>query len=152
MGPAARRELLDRKLEDNARRVMHKLEAESPDLHTVARHGPDTTLGHTFDRALTGKLPDGTTHYANGVPLPARDSSRFMTYRDQLRTYERAQTLYRHSGDKMIKFQMEGIIGEGFKEGAQVMVRTTNAKAFFKMNGSMASVFPFLDVVPKMPL
>jgi hypothetical protein len=151
MGPAARRELLDRKLEDNARRVMHKLEAESPDLHTVGRHGPETTIGQQYDRALEGKLPDGTTHYPNGNKLPARDASRFMAYRDQLRTYERAQTIYRQQGDTRFDFQMETIIGEGFEKGAATMARTTNARALFRKTGSMTSVFPLLAPVSTLP-
>jgi hypothetical protein len=151
MRPAARHQLLDRKLEGNARRVMHDVEAQNPHLHTVSRHGPETTLGQQYDRALDGTLPDGTTHYPNGNQLPARDASRFMTYRDQLRTYERAQTIYRLREELRFDFQMETIIGEGFKEGATEMVRTTNARAFFNKSGSPVSVFPLLDVVPKNP-
>ena len=128
-------------LEANAQRQLAQLQSEAGSRsHFVSRHGAQTTLEQQYTRATTGLTPDGFAGRAV-------DSSRFLSHRAQLTAAQKAMQLHRQTGNRVVNFEMGGIIGEGFARGGGDLIRTTNVRAVIR-NGRLHTMFPTLSPLP----
>ncbi len=127
------------KIEENATRQLAKLEKGTPDAHYFSRHGAGTTLEEQYIRATTGFTPDG---FAGRTV----DSSRFLSNQAQLNAVQRADTIYRQTGNTSFSFNFGEVIGEGYAKGGGDLIRTTNVQAVYR-NGHLYTLYPKLSPV-----
>ena len=71
------------------------------------------------------------------------DSSRFLSNQAQLNAAQRAQTIYKQTGQTSFSFNMGETIGEGYTKGGGDLMRTTNVQAVFR-NGELYTMYPKL--------
>jgi hypothetical protein len=127
---------LNRLKQSNADNYLSQYEASNPGAHQHSRHGANTTMAEQQVRATTGLTPDGIS----GSPV---DASRFLNHTDELNALQRAETIYRQTGQNRITFTMETIIGEGYLRGGVLSSQTKNVLAIFR-NGKVYTMFPKL--------
>jgi hypothetical protein len=124
-------------LEENAARQLAKLESESVEgAHFFARHGAQTTLEQQKIRSMTGMTPD------RFIKSPV-DAGRFLTNQSQLRAIARADAIFKQTGERILKFDLGEIIGEGFLKGGVVYKKTSKVQAIYK-NGKLFTIYPKL--------
>lgn len=92
------------RIETNASQQLAKMEGGTSGAHYYSRHGAGTTLDQQYTRATTGLTPDGFA----GKPV---DASRFLSNQAQLNAAQRAQTIYKQTGQTSFSFNMGEIIG-----------------------------------------
>ena len=86
--------------------------------------------------AKTGLRPDGF----QDIP---RNSSRFISNRDQLAAMQRADLIRQNTGKSAVSFQMDGITGEGILTGTLDWVRSNRVLAAYS-KGTMVSIYPVI--------
>ena len=126
--------------ENNAQKLLNKMSADAklinPNTHFLERHGSQTTMSEQMVRARTGLTPDGH----QGHPV---DSTKFLTARDQLRSIERAKTIRAQTVANVVNFNMESIIGDGYRVGGGSAITTNKVRVVFK-NGLPYTTFPII--------
>jgi hypothetical protein len=125
------------KIEANAAQQLAKMEGKTTGAHYFSRHGAGTTLDQQYTRATTGLTPDGFA----GKPV---DASRFLSNQAQLNAVQRAQTIYKQTGQASFSFNMGEVIGEGYTKGGGNLIITTNVQAVFR-NGELYTLYPKLS-------
>ena len=129
---------IDDLAEANAGRRLSEMEAGNPGAHFYSRHGADTSIIQQQRRATTGYTPDGYS----GVP---RDSSRFMSNREQLRVMQRADIEKVVQAKNNPQFSMEGMKGEGYLRGGSLSdYRTTQTFKIIYRNNLPYTGYPVL--------
>ncbi|AAY90835.1 filamentous hemagglutinin family protein, intein-containing [Pseudomonas protegens Pf-5] len=113
------------------------LEASINDAHFVSRHGPETTLIQQELRAKTGMTPD------NQSKRPI-DASRWASYQDMSEAFQKAQAIYRKTGQTSVTVDLGRVIGEGYLKGGGSYVQTTKAVVRFDINGKPYTAYPKL--------
>jgi hypothetical protein len=122
--------------EQNAKKQVEQIEKSSPGAHFDSRHGAGTTLKEQEISAKTGLRPDG----AQQKPV---DSSRFLTYQIEFQSIQRAETIFKQTGQTTFSFNMEIPTGEGYLKGGVTYKTSTTAQAVFK-NGKIYTLYPLL--------
>lgn len=75
--------------------------------HFSIRHGFQATLEKQYVQASTGLTPDGVQ--SNKI-----DSSLLLNARAELATLQRAESIYRLTGNPRVNVEMERVIGDSF--------------------------------------
>lgn len=139
---------MNERLEANAYRRLQEIESSVPDAHFLETHGAQTTLQSQLERAQYGKNP--TTGVieakANGSPEIPSSATRFLSNRDQLNAIDRAQNIYRLTGDKLLAEQpinFDYRIGEGYKKTSLAYGQSYSVQVWFR-NRQVITAFPIL--------
>ncbi|MFP5391685.1 MAG: PAAR domain-containing protein [Gammaproteobacteria bacterium] len=132
--------------EANAHRRLQEMESSIPHAHFVQKHGAQTTLASQLERAQFGKNPStGVVEtYPNGNPKIPSSATRFMSHRDQLNAINRAEHIYRTTGDQTLAerpIRFDYVVGEGYKKVTLAYGRSYSAQVWFR-NGQVTTAFP----------
>lgn len=145
-GSAARLARIDELAEANAYRRLQEIESSVPSAHFLEKHGAQTTLQSQLERAQFGRNPTtGVVEtYPNGKPKIPSSATRFLSNRDQLNAIDRAQNIYRVTGDmalaeRPIKFDY--LIGEGYRKSTLTYGNSYSAQVWFR-KGQVNTAFP----------
>ena len=134
LSAAERQALIAEKVEANAERWLNNLVSQNPGAHFLSRHGAGTSLIDQNVRSMLGRTPDG-------LWLKPVDSSRFMSYVDQMHVMDRAMRAYR-PGMTSFPVTMPSTIGEGFEIGGSPYFTTNQAIVRFGQNGLPYTAYP----------
>ena len=119
------------------RRARAEVRAEDlrADGHTVARHGPRTTLRSQWERAYSGLKPDGE----DGFPTHA---ARFFRWEDQAEAIRKAKAQWRGEGE--LPIDLHRPVGEGYMTDIMEYRRTTEVLVRFDGDGNVYTAYPLL--------
>jgi hypothetical protein len=137
---------LDELAEANAYRHLQDIESSIPGAHFLEKHGAQTTLQSQLERVQFGKNPTTgiVETYANGKPKIPSSATRFLSNRDQLNAIDRAQNIYRMTGDKLLTEQpirFNSLIGEGYKKISLTYGQSYSGQVWFR-SGQVNTAFP----------
>lgn len=113
------------------------LEAIINDAHFVSLHGPETTLIQQELRAKTGK----TSENQSKRPI---DVSRWVSYQDMPEAFQKAQAIYRKTGQSSVTVDLGRVIWEGYLKGGGSYLQTTKAVVRFDIDGKPYTAYPKL--------
>lgn len=138
--PTPRQQRIAELSEQNAQRRLQEMSNNArtvnPNTHFLERHGAQTTRAQQHTRATTGLTPDGQ-------PGNPRNSTRFLSARDQLHSIERANTIRAQTGANVVNTKMENMIGEGYPRGGGTLTQTDNIRVVYR-NGHPYTAFPVI--------
>jgi RHS repeat-associated protein len=143
LSPSERIALTQKKLEANAYRRLQEREANTPGAHYTERHGAQLDLQSQHDRASFGINP--TTGAQQPVPSAA---TRFFSHRDQLNAIDRAEHIFKVTGDKLLAQQPIEFghhAGSGFKKGTLEYGVSDSAQVILNSSGKAKTAFPIWD-------
>ncbi|KRB87866.1 PAAR domain-containing protein [Noviherbaspirillum sp. Root189] len=137
---------LDELAEGNAYRRLQEIESSTPGAHFLEKHGAKTTLQSQRERAQSGANPTTgiVETYANGKPKIPSSATRFLSNRDQLNAIDRAQNIYRFTGDPTLAerpINFNYLIGEGYKKTSLTYGQSYSAQVWFRQ-GNVNTAFP----------
>jgi len=137
---------LEELAEANAYRRLQELESSIPGAHFLEKHGAQTTLQSQLERIQSGKNPttDVIETYGNGNPKIPSSATRFLSNRDRLNAIDRAQNIYRTTGDQLLAEKpiiFNYLIGEGYKKISLTYGQSYSGQVWFR-GGQMNTVFP----------
>jgi hypothetical protein len=137
---------LDELAESNAYRRLQEIESSTPGAHFLEKHGAQTTLQSQLERAQYGANPTTgiVETYANGKPKIPSSATRFLSNRDQLNAIDRAQNIYRLTGDVTLAerpINFNYLIGEGYKKTSLAYGQSYSAQVWFRQ-GKVNTAFP----------
>ena len=132
--------------EANAHRRLQELEASIPGAHFLEKHGAQTTPQAQLARATTGANPTTGVVETNakGKPKLPSAATRFLSHRDQLNTIQRAQSIYKVTGSKVLAeepIKFDALIGEGYQKSSLSYAKSHSSQVFF-VNGQVVTAFP----------
>jgi hypothetical protein len=112
---------MDELAEANAYRRLQEIESSIPGAHFLEKHGAQTSLQSQLARAQYGTNPTtGVIEISsNGKPKLPSSATRFLSNRDQLSAIDRAQNIFRLTGDTTLAespIKFDYLIGEGYKK------------------------------------
>ncbi|MBC7814164.1 MAG: hypothetical protein H7175_23620 [Burkholderiales bacterium] len=137
---------LDQLAEGNAYRRLQEIESSIPGAHFLEKHGAQTTLQSQLERAQYGANPSTgiVETYANGSAKIPSSATRFLSNRDQMNAIDRAQNIYRLTGDATLAerpINFNYLIGEGYKKTSLTYGQSYSAQVWFRQ-GNVNTAFP----------